>query len=84
MSQRIRLVSEKKPNIPTVLPIDLQYVSGKGLSESVGEVDFDDTSVDFLYSKYFVPPSGYSHLVLSGPCSPTYTRCLRKFLALFS
>ena len=41
---------KKKPNLPTVVPIDLQYVSGKCQSESVGKVDFDDTSVDFLYS----------------------------------
>ena len=41
---------KKKPNLPTVVPIDLQYVSGKCQSESVGKVYFDDTSVDFLYS----------------------------------
>ena len=59
----------------TVPPIDLQYVLGKGQSESVAKTDLDDTSVDFIYS-YFLQISGYLHRTLSGPYSPTYLRCL--------
>ena len=55
----------------TVPPIDLQYVLGKGQSESVAKTDLDDTSVDFRYS-CFVQISGYSHRTLSGPYSLTY------------
>ena len=59
----------------TVPPTDLQYVLGKGQSESVAKTDLDDTSVDFIYS-YFVQISGYSRPALSGPYSKTYSRCL--------
>ena len=78
-------ISLGKNNTKTlrVPPIDLQYVLGKGQSESVAKTDLDDTSVDFIYS-YFLQISGYSHRALSGPYSPTYSRCLWKFLALFS
>ena len=66
---------KKNKKTLTVPPIDLQYVLGKGQSESVAKTDLDDTSVDFIYS-YFLQISGYSHRALSGPYSPTYSRCL--------
>ena len=66
----------------TVPPIDLQYVLGKGQSESVAKSDLDDTSVDFIYS-YFVQISGYSHRTLSGPYSKTFKMFIKISCSFF-
>ena len=44
-------LGKKKIKPLTVLPIDLQYVSGKDQSGSVARIDLtDEATVDFLYS----------------------------------